>query len=114
MLEARNAGKPIGDARGEMEMVADTFRYYAGAPERLLGDTIPVRRRRGVHRARAARRRRADRAVELPARDRRLEARPGARGRQHGRAQAGRADAADGARASREIALRGGTPRGRA
>ncbi len=41
-LEARNAGKPIGDARGEMAMVVDTFRYYAGAPERLLGDTIPV------------------------------------------------------------------------
>ncbi len=41
-LEARNAGKPIGDARGEMGMVADTFRYYAAAPERLLGDTIPV------------------------------------------------------------------------
>jgi acyl-CoA reductase-like NAD-dependent aldehyde dehydrogenase len=42
VLEARNAGKPIGDARGEMGMVLDTFRYYAGAPERLLGDTIPV------------------------------------------------------------------------
>jgi acyl-CoA reductase-like NAD-dependent aldehyde dehydrogenase len=42
VLEARNAGKPIGDARGEMGMVADTFRYYAGAPERVLGDTIPV------------------------------------------------------------------------
>jgi acyl-CoA reductase-like NAD-dependent aldehyde dehydrogenase len=42
VLEARNAGKPIGDARGEMGMVAATFRYYAGAPERLLGDTIPV------------------------------------------------------------------------
>src|SRR5437764_2736158 len=41
-LEARNAGKPIADARGEMEMVVATFRYYAGAPERLLGDTIPV------------------------------------------------------------------------
>jgi betaine-aldehyde dehydrogenase len=41
-LEARNAGKPIGDARGEMEMVAATFRYYAGAPERPSGDTIPV------------------------------------------------------------------------
>jgi betaine-aldehyde dehydrogenase len=40
--EARNAGKPIGDARGEMEMVVQTFRYYAGAPERLLGHTIPV------------------------------------------------------------------------
>jgi acyl-CoA reductase-like NAD-dependent aldehyde dehydrogenase len=42
VLEARNAGKAISDARGEMGMVIDTFRYYAGAPERLLGDTIPV------------------------------------------------------------------------
>jgi acyl-CoA reductase-like NAD-dependent aldehyde dehydrogenase len=42
VLEARNAGKAITDARGEMTMVVDTFRYYAGAPERLLGDTIPV------------------------------------------------------------------------
>jgi acyl-CoA reductase-like NAD-dependent aldehyde dehydrogenase len=41
-LEARNVGKPIADARGEMEMVVQTFRYYAGAPERLLGKTIPV------------------------------------------------------------------------
>jgi len=41
-LEMRNAGKPIADARGEMGMVVDTFAYYAGAPERLLGDTIPV------------------------------------------------------------------------
>ncbi|MEA2483605.1 MAG: hypothetical protein QOC55_1552 [Thermoleophilaceae bacterium] len=42
VLEARNVGKPIADARGEMGMVVDTFRYYAGAPERMLGDTIPV------------------------------------------------------------------------
>jgi betaine-aldehyde dehydrogenase len=42
LLEARNAGKTITDARGEMAMVSDTFRYYAGAPERLLGDTIPA------------------------------------------------------------------------
>jgi len=41
-LEMRNTGKPIADARGEMAMVVDTFAYYAGAPERLLGDTIPV------------------------------------------------------------------------
>jgi acyl-CoA reductase-like NAD-dependent aldehyde dehydrogenase len=41
-LEARNVGKPIADARGEMEMVVATFRYYAAAPERLLGKTIPV------------------------------------------------------------------------
>ena len=41
-LEARNAGKPISDARAEMGMVVETFRYYAAAPERLLGHTIPV------------------------------------------------------------------------
>ncbi len=41
-LEARNVGKPIADARGEIGMVVETFRYYAGAPERLLGQTIPV------------------------------------------------------------------------
>jgi acyl-CoA reductase-like NAD-dependent aldehyde dehydrogenase len=41
-LEARNAGKPIGDARDEIEMVEQTFRYYAAAPQRLLGQTIPV------------------------------------------------------------------------
>ena len=41
-LEMGNTGKPIGDARAEMGMVVDTFAYYAAAPERLLGDTIPV------------------------------------------------------------------------
>ena len=41
-MEARNAGKPISDADGEIAMVVECFRYYAGAPERLLGDTIPV------------------------------------------------------------------------
>jgi betaine-aldehyde dehydrogenase len=41
-LESRDTGKPINDARGEMGMVADTFHYYAGMPERLLGETIPV------------------------------------------------------------------------
>jgi acyl-CoA reductase-like NAD-dependent aldehyde dehydrogenase len=41
-LEARNVGKPISDALAEIGMVVETFRYYAGAPERLLGHTIPV------------------------------------------------------------------------
>src|SRR5207248_7423732 len=41
-LEARNAGKATADARGEMGMVVETFRYYAAAPERLVGKTIPV------------------------------------------------------------------------
>ena len=42
VLEARNAGKPIADARGEIGMVVETFRFYAGAPERATGKTIPV------------------------------------------------------------------------
>src|SRR5256886_1387369 len=42
VLEARNVGKPISDARGEVGMVADVFHYYAGAPERLDGNRIPV------------------------------------------------------------------------
>ncbi|QEC50732.1 aldehyde dehydrogenase [Baekduia soli] len=42
VLEARNAGKPIASARGEIGMAIATFRYYAAAPERTLGDTIPV------------------------------------------------------------------------
>src|ERR1700674_469048 len=41
-LEARNVGKPISDARGEIGMVIDVFNYYAGAPERVFGKTIPV------------------------------------------------------------------------
>src|ERR1700737_2155851 len=41
-LEARNGGKPISDARGEVGMVVDVFNYFAGAPERLFGKTIPV------------------------------------------------------------------------
>ena len=42
LLEARNAGKPIDAARGEIGGAIATFRYFSGAPERLLGDTIPV------------------------------------------------------------------------
>jgi acyl-CoA reductase-like NAD-dependent aldehyde dehydrogenase len=41
-LESKNTGKPLVEARGEMEMVVETFHYYAGAPERLLGESIPV------------------------------------------------------------------------
>ena len=41
-LEARNVGKPISDARGEVGSVVEVFDYYAGAPERLLGSQIPV------------------------------------------------------------------------
>ena len=62
-------------------------------------------------RRRAARRGRPDRAVELPAADGGLEARAGARLRQHRGAQAGRDDAADRAAAGRD--LPGGRAAGR-
>ena len=42
VLEARNVGKPIGDARWEANHVADTLRYYAAAADKFFGDTIPL------------------------------------------------------------------------
>jgi acyl-CoA reductase-like NAD-dependent aldehyde dehydrogenase len=42
LLEARNAGKPIASARGEIGMAIETFRYFSAAPERPHGETIPV------------------------------------------------------------------------
>jgi acyl-CoA reductase-like NAD-dependent aldehyde dehydrogenase len=41
-LETRNVGKPISDSRGEVQMVADVFYFYAGAVEKHYGETIPV------------------------------------------------------------------------
>jgi len=42
LLEARNVGKPIGDARWEANHVADTLRYYAGAADKFFGETVQV------------------------------------------------------------------------
>ena len=41
-LEVANAGHPIGQARWEAGHVADVLAYYAGSPERLVGQQIPV------------------------------------------------------------------------
>ncbi len=41
-LESSDVGKPISDARGEVAMVANCFRYYAGVVDKILGETIPV------------------------------------------------------------------------
>src|SRR5262245_42230349 len=42
-LESLNSGKTISDARGDMEGVANTLRYYAGWADKIEGRTIPVR-----------------------------------------------------------------------
>jgi acyl-CoA reductase-like NAD-dependent aldehyde dehydrogenase len=41
-LEARNAGKPIGDAREEIGIVADTLEYWGGAANKIFGETVPI------------------------------------------------------------------------
>jgi len=41
-LESRNVGKPISGARGEALGVSLVFEYYAGAANKVFGETIPV------------------------------------------------------------------------
>ena len=41
-LEVMNSGHTIGNARWEAGNVRDVLHYYAGAPERLVGQQIPV------------------------------------------------------------------------
>ena len=42
VIEARNAGKPIRDARGEVALVAAVLEYWGGAANKICGETIPV------------------------------------------------------------------------
>jgi betaine-aldehyde dehydrogenase len=42
VLEARNGGKPIGAARGELDIVANVFEYWGGAANKIFGETIPI------------------------------------------------------------------------
>ena len=112
LLECRNVGMPISDARGQLGMIVDVIRYYAGAVDKFFGHTDPGRARR--HRAdvpRADRRGRPDHALELPAQHRELEDRARARRGEHGRPEACVAHAALGP-ALRGAGHRGGDPGG--
>ncbi len=42
VIEARNAGKPIRDARAEVALVAAVLEYWGGAANKISGETIPV------------------------------------------------------------------------
>ena len=96
-LETLDNGKPISESRNaDLPLSIDCFRYYAGWADKIHGQTIPIRGQLLLlHPARAGRRRRADHPLELPAADGGLEVGPGPGRRLHGRAEAGRADAAD-------------------
>lgn len=41
-LETANVGKPIGDSRGEVAMVAEVLYFYAGVVDKHRGSTVPV------------------------------------------------------------------------
>ena len=106
-------GKPLREARMEAMRAATILRFAAGEAWRPIGEvyapSVPSQRLYTLRRP--ARRRRADHALELPDRDSRLEARPGAHPRQHGRAQARLRGAAHGPPRRRGI-RRGGTAGG--
>ena len=42
-LESLNCGKTITDARGDLQGVVNTLRYYAGWADKIEGRTVPVR-----------------------------------------------------------------------
>ncbi len=103
LLMTSEQGKPLAEAKGEV--------VYARVVHRMVRRRGQARRRRDARRRRtrrsgcsccaAGRRVRGDHAVELPDGDDHAQGRAGARRRLHDRHQAGRADAAVGARAGR-------------
>ena len=104
----REMGKPLRESRLEAARAAQILRFFAGEGWRPVGADVRAVRDRldRVHAAPAARRGRADHAVELPGRDPGVEDRAGAGLREHGRAQARAGLAAD--RAAPGARARGG------
>jgi aldehyde dehydrogenase (NAD+) len=43
VLESLNSGKTLNDARGDVQGVLNTLRYYAGWADKIEGRTVPVR-----------------------------------------------------------------------
>ena len=80
---------------GQLAALPEWFDYFAGAADKIQGETIPTDEAEllRLHAPRAGRRRRRDHAVELAAAAADLEARAGARRGLHVRGQARRADA---------------------
>ena len=94
----RNLGQrqadPRNDRAADLPLAIDHFRYFAGVIRAQEGRHLRNRSRHGrLSFPRAARRRRPDHSVELPAPDGVLETGAGTGGRQLRRAEAGRTDA---------------------
>ena len=110
-LESRDSGKLLREFSGQMRAIPAWYRYFAGLGGQDRGREHPVRpaELRRLHAARAGRRGRGDRAVELAAAAADLEARARAGRRLHDGRQAERPHAGDRARA-RQARHRGGHP----
>ena len=81
-LESRDNGKPLRQARTDVQVAARYFEFFAGAADKIMGNTIPLGPGLSrLHRARADRRVGAHRPVELSDPDRRARRRAGARRR---------------------------------
>ena len=42
LLESRDTGKPLSQARRDIEVAARYFRFYAGIADKIYGETIPI------------------------------------------------------------------------
>lgn len=42
LLECRDVGKPLSQARADIEAAARYFEFYGGAADKVMGDTIPI------------------------------------------------------------------------
>ena len=84
-------GKPLAEAKGEIQYAASFIEWFAEEGKRVNGDTHPDAGQRQAHRRdeRADRRLRRHHAVELPGRDDHPQGRSGARGGLPDRRQTG-------------------------
>ena len=107
-------GKPLAESRVEIAYAASFLEWFGEEAKRVYGDTIPTYMRRPAHRRHqgAGRRDGGDHAVELPGRDGHAQGGARARRRLHDGAEAGRADAALGARGRASSAEEAGLPPG--
>ena len=104
-LESRDNGKPLRQARTDVQVAARYFEFFAGIADKIMGNTIPLGPGLSrLHRPRADRRLGADRAVELSDSDRRARRRAGARRRLRRGAEAVERGADDRAAARRDRA----------
>ncbi len=93
-------GKPLAEAKGEVDYAASFLEWFAGEAERIYGQMLPPLKAREARAGAAPARRRHGRhhALELPGRDDDPQARPGPGRRLHDVVKPASRDAADGAR----------------